>query len=126
MIFDGVELKTKTGSTNINTREITETIHIPFTDINKKIKKGKKPTIITSKIICMTETETNNTLLLLNTSNAVVVQIGNKLFKDVSIADECTPVPKKKDKKGVWYIGIKLEALDPLIYNAGTGDAIYD
>ncbi|MFW6381085.1 MAG: hypothetical protein ACOCZ3_00955 [Bacillota bacterium] len=123
--YYGIDLVTKRGSTFISLQQDREIIHIPFTNVNEKIDRGRKPAVITTTIITMSEGETNDILVLLNSDITGSLQVGHKLFKRVISAGENTPSPQKRDKKDVWHLKATFMALDPIPYDAETGEAIY-
>lgn len=126
MIYGSTQLDTIRDSTNIVTEINKEFRHLPYTNQNYEINKGNSPTRVTTKIIAKTETEANNIIALLHSKSGENLEFGNKLLKNVVPGSTSQPKPLKADKKDMWTIDATFVALDPIIYDKNTGDALYD
>lgn len=125
MIYGGVEFATQTGSTTITSTRLREVIHIPYTNKSYTVEKGRKATIITTTITTFSETEKNSLLALLHTPGTSTLQVGAELYKQVESGESFTRQNRTKDFTDYWLIGATFTALDPIPYNAETGEAIY-
>lgn len=125
MIYGTTELDTIRDSTNIITEINKEFRHLPYTNQNYEINKGDSPTRVTTKILAKTETEANNIIALLHSKNKENLTFGNKLLKEVVPGSTSQPKPLTANKKDIWAINATFVALDPVIYDKSTGDAIY-
>ncbi|KXS45603.1 MAG: hypothetical protein AWU54_339 [Candidatus Frackibacter sp. T328-2] len=126
MIYNGVEFDTQQGSTSYLKGKDQEIIDIPYTDISIANERGKQATRITTTIYVYSEAEKNIIWGLLHSSGEAELHIGSHFYKKVKSGANFSPRPLKPDKKDAWAIGATFIALDPIPYDAETGDPLYD
>lgn len=125
MMYGSTNLNTQTGTTTITSGRVREVIEIPYTNQSVVIEKGRKATVITTTITAHTEAEKDSILALLHSTQIAELVVGLKKFKKVKSGENFTQQPRSKDMQDFWLIGATFTALDPIPYDAETGDPLY-
>lgn len=126
MRYGDIFFDTVQGSTSITTQKQQEVRHVPYTNQNIIVEKGKMPTIISTTILVLSENEKNKILGMLSSSRKDRLYIGSHFYKDVVPGESANPAPLKRDHKDAWTIEATFIALDPIPYNAETGEPLYE
>lgn len=125
MIYGTTELKTQKGTTTITYLKMQEVVPIPYTDVNEIIEKGREATTITTTILTYAEVDKDAISALLHSAQKATLQVGKLLFKQVSSSQSFVVQNRTSDFQDYWLIGATFKALDPIPYNAETGDPLY-
>lgn len=125
MRYGDIFFDTVQGSTSITTMKLQEVRHVPYTNQNIIIEKGKMPTTISTTILVLSENEKNKILGMLNSSRKDRLYIGSQFYKNVVPGESANPVPLKRDHKDAWTIEATFIALDPIPYDVETEEPLY-
>lgn len=126
MRYGDIFFDTVQGSTSITTQKQQEVRHVPYTNKNIVINKGQLPTTISTTILATTEEEKNKLMAILNAETHEKLYIGDFYYQDVVPGESTNPTPLKRDHKDAWTIEATFIALDPIPYNAETGEPLYE
>mgnify|MGYP000591947775 CR=1 FL=1 len=124
MIYGSTNIKILFGTLSITHKKKQTVRHIPFTNKNAVIEKGKPATIINCKLKAETISELATLMNILNSEEEKELTLNTVKYKRVIAGASSSPEPKNDDET-YWLIDAGFIALDPVAYNASTGDALY-
>lgn len=126
MKYNGIELLVDADSISYADGREQVIQHFPGTDKNRRNSNGKIATIITCRLIALSEEERILIEQILHDDDVEAeLEIGARKYKQVVTGDKFNTAPISKVQKGYWFIDATFIALDPIPYDITTGGALY-
>lgn len=121
MMYGAMTLIPAKGSISITKKNTQIVRHYPGTNVSDFFSLGKESTTITCQLIALTQEDAISIEAMLHSSVERELHFDNYYYKKVIAGN--TFSPNKVD--GHWLIDAEFIALDPIPYDATSGEALY-
>ena len=123
--YKGINFRTEKRSLSITYQKVGVEYHYEGTDESDYFQTGVRSTVITCKVIALTDGERNILRQMTMREGSGILIIGDEYYKDVVAEMNGQATPETYDLEGEWSFPVKFIATDPYAYSVDTDEVVF-